>query len=342
MKLYLFLSILLLSQHVYTKQNLQSYNIDIHETSVSGLSAGAFMAVQLHIAFSSYMVGAGIVAGGPYICAQGEIGTALSNCMTYPNGINVETLQSKMMELNQERSIDQLQNISGQKVYLFSGSDDTVVKPGVVEKLQSQYEYFFANVKTNYDIPSQHAWITDDFGNKCNYKGNPYMNNCNFNLAEAILTYIFDDLNDPVDQIEDNLIEFDQSQFTQDGDSMNSVGYIYVPTSCQKGNECKVHIALHGCVQTLDDIGTDFVKNTGLNEFAESNNIIVLYPQCKKSLINPSNPNGCFDWWGYTDSNLFGKNYTYATKDGVQMKEIFQMLSTLAGKSKQNNEQIYE
>jgi len=29
---------------------------------------------------------------------------------------------------------------------------------------------------------------------------------------------------------------------------------------------------------TLADIGNDFIKNSGLNEWAESNNIIVLYP----------------------------------------------------------------
>jgi poly(3-hydroxybutyrate) depolymerase len=51
---------------------------------------------------------------------------------------------------------------------------------------------------------------------------------------------------------------------------------------------------------TLADIGTEFVTNSGLNEIAESNNIIILYPQAKKSILNPSNPNGCFDWWGYT------------------------------------------
>jgi len=28
----------------------------------------------------------------------------------------------------------------------------------------------------------------------------------------------------------------------------------------------------------LADIGTDFVENSGLNEVAESNNIIVVYP----------------------------------------------------------------
>jgi poly(3-hydroxybutyrate) depolymerase len=61
---------------------LPSYNVDPAFTSVSGLSSGGFMAVQLHVAFSAtFKAGAGIVAGGPYYCAQGAVGTATGPCM---------------------------------------------------------------------------------------------------------------------------------------------------------------------------------------------------------------------------------------------------------------------
>ena len=46
--------------------------IDIAQTSVSGLSSGAYMAVQLHVAHASIMVGVGAFAGGPYGCARGR------------------------------------------------------------------------------------------------------------------------------------------------------------------------------------------------------------------------------------------------------------------------------
>ena len=39
--------------------SLPAYNADIHKTSVSGLSSGGFMAVQLHVAYSSIIMGAG-------------------------------------------------------------------------------------------------------------------------------------------------------------------------------------------------------------------------------------------------------------------------------------------
>src|SRR3977135_1796381 len=64
--------------------NLPSYNVDINQTSVSGLSAGGFMAVQFDVAFSSMLRGAGIIAGGPFYCAQGSFLTASSTFSCAP------------------------------------------------------------------------------------------------------------------------------------------------------------------------------------------------------------------------------------------------------------------
>lgn len=44
------------------------------------------------------------------------------------------------------------------------------------------------------------------------------------------------------------------------------------------------------------EIGDVFVKNAGYLEVAESNDIILLFPQVVSTAL--SNPNGCFDWWG--------------------------------------------
>src|SRR6516164_6131891 len=49
---------------------LQPYNAAIDESSISGISSGAFMAVQFGTAWSSIINGVGIVAGGPFYCAQ--------------------------------------------------------------------------------------------------------------------------------------------------------------------------------------------------------------------------------------------------------------------------------
>ncbi len=53
-----------------------------------------------------------------------------------------------------------------------------------------------------------------------------------------------------------------------------------------------------------------FVENAGYNAWADTNNIIVLYPQTVTSYLSPSNPSGCWDWWNYISS-----------ADGFDLKE---------------------
>src|SRR6266481_829497 len=57
---------------------LGAYNADSKESSVSGISSGAFMAVQFGVSWSSIVKGVGVIAGGPYYCAQGSAIDGLS------------------------------------------------------------------------------------------------------------------------------------------------------------------------------------------------------------------------------------------------------------------------
>ena len=62
--------------------------IDKTQTTVSGLSSGGFMAVQMHVAYSgTFAKGAGIVAGGPFYCAENSIVNATGRCMTHSSKI---------------------------------------------------------------------------------------------------------------------------------------------------------------------------------------------------------------------------------------------------------------
>ena len=60
--------------------------IDQAAISVSGVSSGAYMAHQLHVTYSDIFMGAGLVAGGPYYCAEdmkpSEITIIKLRCMT--------------------------------------------------------------------------------------------------------------------------------------------------------------------------------------------------------------------------------------------------------------------
>src|ERR1035437_8171379 len=45
---------------------LGAYNVKLDQTSISGISSGAYMAVQFGVANSSIIKGVGVISGGPY------------------------------------------------------------------------------------------------------------------------------------------------------------------------------------------------------------------------------------------------------------------------------------
>jgi hypothetical protein len=117
--------------------------------------------------------------------------------------------------------------------------------------------------------------------------------------------------------------------------SMARDGYVFIPKACKEGRLCKLHVAFHGCLQggatdkRTSHSGNLFSKYAGYNEWAATNDIIVLYPQVQARSSDPINPQGCWDWWGqdYTDE-------AYHTKRGRQIKAVAQMINILVGGQK--------
>ena len=67
------------------------------------------------------------------------------------------------------------------------------------------------------------------------------------------------------------------------------------------------------------------MEHSGLNEWAEANQRVVLYPQATTSLANPQ---GCWDWWGFTEST-WQLDPLHDTREGVQVKALMSMLERL-------------
>ena len=61
----------------------KSLKIDADKVSVSGISSGGFMAHQFHVAHSGNLMGVGIIAGGPYHCAQGDVMRGMLTCTAF-------------------------------------------------------------------------------------------------------------------------------------------------------------------------------------------------------------------------------------------------------------------
>ncbi len=308
---------------------LPAYNADISQTSISGLSSGGFMAAQMHVAYSAtFKAGAGIVAGGPFYCAQGVLSNAIGPCMaaTTTSKPPTATLISTTNTWASQGLIDATSNLTNSKVYLYSGTADSTVKQLVMNEANNYYKNYVTNSNIFYknNIASEHAMITDYFGSSCSLKASPYINNCNFDLAGEILKWIYGPLNAKnTGTLGGSFVEFNQTDYIASPTThgMAATGWLYVPANCASGQACKVHVVLHGCQQDPTKIQDKYYKNTGYNKWADTNNLIVLYPQTAPS--SSGNPNGCWDWWGYDDAN-------YSKKSGRQMAAIKGMVDKVA------------
>ena len=301
---------------------LPALSIDPSEVSVSGLSSGGFMAVQVHVAYSStFKRGAGVVAGGPFYCSEGSVANAIGRCMAHSSGIPTPSLVNITNDWAADNRIDPVSNLNTSKVYLFSGSADNTVKPAVMNDLQEYYQRFVppANIFYKNSLPSGHAMITDDFGGNCATTAPPFINDCDFDLAGEMLKHLHGPLNARNNgTLSGSLREFDQTAFVS-GHGMAKTGWVYVPQACATGAACKLHVVFHGCKQNTATVDQQFVRNTGYNRWADTNNIVVLYPQTSTAA-----PNGCWDWWGYDSAN-------FAQKSGPQMASVKAMVTRLSG-----------
>ena len=196
---------------------LQPYNAAISESSVSGISAGGYMAVQFGTAWSSMIKGVGIVAGGPYYCAQASSSdiwngytmpmlTAMGPCMKGP-APNVKPFIDKADEKAASGEIDPTSNLSRQKVYIFHGFNDTVVAQPVTDATAEFYRHYLGqrgagNLFYQDNLGAGHAQVLPQDDrlsrlNACALNQSPYINECGYDQAGVILQHIYGALNPP-------------------------------------------------------------------------------------------------------------------------------------------------
>lgn len=305
---------------------LPGYGADVSAFTVSGVSSGGYMAVQMHVAHSSRVTGVGALAAGPYYCAQGSLWTAFSRCMSpgaWTPLPRPEILKGHADRFARDKLIDPTGNLARARVWLFSGTRDRTVEPEVVEALGRFYASFNTKFIFVKDRPAGHAMVTESAGAACSATEPPFINDCDYDAAGELLGHLLDSLSPPAAKPGGRLLTFDQEEF---GDahaiSMADDGYAYVPRACETAR-CRVHVAFHGCRQGVEQIGERFVRDAGYNRWADTNRLIVLYPQAAARYAWwVWNPRGCWDWWGYTHAR-------YATKEGPQIRAVLGMVERL-------------
>ena len=349
------------------QEALPALKIDPQRISISGISSGAFMASQVHIAHSELIMGAGLVAGGLYGCAavsidsddgtlDGSVSRALDRCMAArPPPDKTEVYRARAAAFAEAGWIDPLDGLAGDRVYLFTGKADRTVSHITVERSADLYAALgvpAANIALESFLEEPpapgsgagHSWVTEDCCQPCATTGPPFINDCDYDQAGAILHHIYGPLAPKAEDLSGRFIEFDQSEFAPGGEAevngLDSSGALYLPAACAAGEPCALHVVLHGCQQTRELLGDTFYTTIGMNEWADSNRIVVLYPQAHSvqradlDAAYPNrwfrnsfavNPKGCWNWWGY------GYDDRFALKEGVQVGAIYRMIRRLTG-----------
>lgn len=296
---------------------------------VSGISSGAAEAVQLQVAYSATFQGLAFFAGPAYDCAQDSATLAVYACAYDTLPSNVGQLEDTAAQWASQGLIDPTSDLAGKPVYEWHGTLDTVVAGPVADEADSFLRHFGASVDYVDSVPSGHGWISPIAPEVCSASFTPYLDNCGNDPEHAFLARWFGSVDAPnLGSPAGQLISFDQNAYAPSGDaadvSLASTGYEYVPGSCANGAACRLVLALHGCSQDTADVGSAFIEDTYLNQYADSNNFVVLYPQAAATA--GANPLGCWDWWGY-----LGNDSDYAQKSGAQMTALMNMVAANGG-----------
>ncbi|WP_079435442.1 PHB depolymerase family esterase [Zoogloea sp. LCSB751] len=358
---------------------LPELNVDLSQTTVSGISSGAFMAVQMGVAHSAAVKGVAATAGGPYFCALQDalggagVSRAIRRCMQGDPDYGVTPITADTLAQMQAAArawsarglVDPVDGLAGQTVWLFHGYNDGIVKKPANDALRDWYGGFTPASQVFYkdDLNAGHAQISaacaDASSGSCNpcaQTGGKFINACAdkpgagglYDAAGAALQLFYGPLQRTVTaQLGSSLEAFEQTPFTRDRQgapvmpirlAMGDTGYVYVPQACKAGEPCRLHIAFHGCMQDAGSIGSQFAAGAGFNEWADRNRIVVLYPQAQSTITTPAsssvptNPMGCWDWWGYNDFLYDTSAGRYAQKGGAQIAAVWRMAEKLAAR----------
>jgi poly(3-hydroxybutyrate) depolymerase len=170
-------------------------------------------------------------------------------------------------------------------------------------------------------LPAGHAFVTEDTGESCERSEAPYVVDCDYDQAGDLLSHIYGALKPRSVHESGRYVTFSQREFRDSpaSDGLAGEGVVYVPKACE-AETCRVHIAFHGCAQNRDSVGDTFIRGSGFARWADTNKLIVLYPQ---TAMIPFNPQGCWDWWGYT-------GHDYLTRNAPQIVAVKRMLDRLA------------
>lgn len=324
MKALRLITLLIFSAHAIASGPLPALKINPERITVSGISSGAQMAHQLHIAYPEVFSGAGIIAGGPFGCAEGSLAVAMTRCMGRVNGeLPLGQFIKEIKLAAGDGKLGETAALADDPVWIFHGSLDKTVAAELSVATVALYAEFMPaeNIRYIKAVGAAHNFPTRDHGDVCTASKPPFIGACDFDAAGQLLQHLYADLETPPVRpgTEAELIETRLPGAVAAG--LSERAYLYIPPLCRTGGQaCKAHLVLHGCGQSSVQIGSEFIEHSGYLPWAAANDIVLAFPQVSPAT---SNPYACWDWWGYTGSS-------YRWRDGVQVKLLAEWIQELA------------
>lgn len=341
--------------------------LEREQFTVSGLSSGAAMAVQMGVAHSSRVRGIGILSGPPYLCAQGFVTKATNECLTigqtwlrelfgplfgrslFSSGerdIEVQELIDDTVKLARQHRIDPVSGMAGQRIWEYRGSEDRVVGSKASTAQHTFFLHFGGLVVRGEPRATPHTLPTaDPAQGACDATDKDYVSGCDFDAAGSLLRSLYRKPRAKADDGAGQWYAIKQGEHVPAAPGLSdatlarrSIGLaeearVFVPEICSE-ERCRVHVALHGCEQGMDDEAyRAFAEHGGYVKWAGPLRLVLIFPRVEA--IKPlergpwdsvGNPMGCWDWWGYTTP---GDLYGYATRDAPQIRTLINMVDRL-------------
>ncbi len=303
--------------------------------TISGISSGGFMAVQMATLYPEQISGVGSVAGGFYFCAGNSYFNSQS-CMKNPKNAKLPSIDV-VLKNSQQKSYLSWQN---QRAYIYQGTADAVVNIDMLAQLEKYYvdilKFDVSHVKKVTGTGNHNFPTNNDHLMSCDQLKNPYIADCDFDLAGDMLSFLIGHQLSIAPPKDENLFIVDQNLDRKNivnetlvytpASSLAGYGYLYASDFCLSNpQQCHLHVALHGC--DMNDYVSlslkKFVLQSGFLNYAEKNQMMILFPQTNISLFNnPYNPKRCWDWFGST-------GLRYATRDGVEPLWLHQFIKLI-------------
>ena len=226
--------------------------LDASAVTVSGISSGAFFAHQFHVAYSGLVKGAGMVAGGPYACADNadsitppnpfevaliprRVVASLAVCThfatddfknsgwQFPAKPNARDSRATATRENAGGKIDDPANLADSRVWIFHGQLDDVVPQSTIAQIAEFYRLMTvpaANIKVVDGADARHGMPIDapaagGSGRHCEPPEPSFLVKCDYGAAEMLLPHLYPGATAPPAGARPSgrIVAFDQTQF---------------------------------------------------------------------------------------------------------------------------------